>query len=103
MEDITDREKLKQSVQYECNFIGFSSSKNIWLARDVLIKQGFKRRFSKLTVLESKPDLREIFVSHKCEPDLINSTVLDGTSTTVYRCGPKIDLLVTKPEPPSTG
>ncbi|KAI7960419.1 hypothetical protein MJO29_005487 [Puccinia striiformis f. sp. tritici] len=91
MEDITDREKLKQSVQYECNFIGFSSSKNIWLARDVLIKQGFKKALFQVDSLGVKTRSTRDFC------------VLDGTSTTVYRCGPKIDLLVTKPEPPSTG
>ncbi|POW16126.1 hypothetical protein PSTT_01582 [Puccinia striiformis] len=92
MEDITDREKLKQSVQYECNFIGFSSSKNIWLARDVLIKQGFKKALFQVDSLGVKTRSTRDFCGTS-----------DGTSTTVYRCGPKMIYLLPNLNPPVLG
>ncbi|OAA56688.1 threonyl-tRNA synthetase [Niveomyces insectorum RCEF 264] len=40
----------------------------------------------------SKEDLLEMFRFNKYKQVLINSKIPDGTSTTVYRCGPLIDL-----------
>ncbi|POW22981.1 hypothetical protein PSHT_00731, partial [Puccinia striiformis] len=77
MEDITDREKLKQSVQYECNFIGFSSSKNIWLARDVLIKQGFKKALFQVDSLGVKTrSTRDFCVLGNCNLSTFNQLFL---------------------------
>lgn len=40
----------------------------------------------------TKADLLEMFRFNKYKQVLINSKIADGTSTTVYRCGPLIDL-----------
>jgi elongation factor 3 len=44
IEDVINRKKLKQSFEYECAFKGLSSSENIWLPRDDLIKRGFEKK-----------------------------------------------------------
>lgn len=44
IEDVINRKKLKQSFEYECAFKGMSSSENIWLPRDDLIKRGFEKK-----------------------------------------------------------
>lgn len=43
IEEIVSRKKLKQSYEYEVSFKGLSSSENIWLPRDDLIKRGFEK------------------------------------------------------------
>jgi len=59
-----------------------------------------KQPFERLVV--SKTDLLEMFAYNKYKQYLINSKIPDGTSTTVYRCGPMIDLCV-GPHIPNTG
>lgn len=43
IEEIITRKKLKQSYEYEVSFKNLSSSENIWLSRDDLIKRGFEK------------------------------------------------------------
>jgi elongation factor 3 len=43
IDEIIARKKLKQSYEYEVSFKGLSSSENIWLPRDDLIKRGFEK------------------------------------------------------------
>jgi elongation factor 3 len=43
IDEIVARKKLKQSYEYEVTFKGLSSSENIWLPRDDLIKRGFEK------------------------------------------------------------
>ncbi|CAE6372385.1 unnamed protein product [Rhizoctonia solani] len=59
-----------------------------------------KQRFERLVV--SKETLLEMFKYNKYKTQLIQSKIPDGTSTTVYRCGPMIDLCV-GPHVPHTG
>jgi threonyl-tRNA synthetase len=59
-------------------------------------KQPFER------LLMSKADLLEMFKSNNFKQQLIESKIPDGTSTTVYRCGPLIDLC-RGPHVPDTG
>ncbi|KAK7051098.1 threonyl-tRNA synthetase [Paramarasmius palmivorus] len=59
-----------------------------------------KQKFERLVV--SKEDLLEMFGYNKYKRYLIETKVPDGTSTTVYRCGPMIDLCV-GPHIPHTG
>ncbi|KLO07441.1 tars protein [Schizopora paradoxa] len=65
---------------------------------DGAIKQ--KQKFERLVV--SKENLLKMFEYNKYKKFLINSTVPDGESTTVYRCGPMIDLCP-GPHIPHTG
>jgi hypothetical protein len=43
IDEILTRKKLKQSYEYEVSLKGFSSSENIWLPRDDLVKRGFEK------------------------------------------------------------
>lgn len=43
IEEINNRKKLKQSYEYEVSFKGLSSTENVWLPRDELIKRGFEK------------------------------------------------------------
>ncbi|THG94303.1 hypothetical protein EW026_g7145 [Hermanssonia centrifuga] len=59
-----------------------------------------RQKFGRLVV--PKGTLLEIFAYSKYTNQLIESKIPDGTSTTVYRCGPMVDLCV-GPHIPHTG
>ncbi|KAI0926473.1 threonyl-tRNA synthetase [Taiwanofungus camphoratus] len=59
-----------------------------------------KQKFERLVVPKGK--LLEMFAYNKYKRHLIESKIPDGTSTTVYRCGPMVDLCV-GPHIPHTG
>ncbi len=59
-----------------------------------------KQPFERLTL--SKVDLLEMFRDNKYKQHIIKDKIADGTSTTVYRCGPLIDLC-RGPHVPDTG
>ncbi|KAI9505467.1 threonyl-tRNA synthetase [Coemansia sp. RSA 1358] len=59
-----------------------------------------KQPFERLVI--SKEDLMRMFSYNKYKVHLIDTRVPDGTSTTVYRCGPLIDLC-RGPHVPNTG
>ncbi|KAF2769124.1 threonyl-tRNA synthetase [Teratosphaeria nubilosa] len=59
-----------------------------------------KQPFERLEL--SKEDLLEMFAYNKYKQHIINDKISDGTSTTVYRCGPLIDLC-RGPHVPHTG
>jgi threonyl-tRNA synthetase len=59
-----------------------------------------KQKFERLAI--SKENLLEMFKHNKFKVHIINDKIPDGTSTTVYRCGPLIDLCY-GPHIPHTG
>ncbi|KAH9025011.1 hypothetical protein EDB83DRAFT_2542690 [Lactarius deliciosus] len=59
-----------------------------------------RQKFERLVV--SKEKLLEMFYYNKYKRYLIETKVPDGTSTTVYRCGPMVDLCI-GPHIPHTG
>jgi threonyl-tRNA synthetase len=59
-----------------------------------------KQKFERLVV--PKETLLEMFAYNKYKKHLIETKIPDGTSTTVYRCGPMVDLCV-GPHIPHTG
>lgn len=59
-----------------------------------------KQRFERLEV--SKENLLKMFAYNKYKQTLIQTKITDGTSSTVYRCGPLIDLC-RGPHVPHTG
>ncbi|KAF1816720.1 threonyl-tRNA synthetase [Eremomyces bilateralis CBS 781.70] len=59
-----------------------------------------KQPFERLTL--SKEDLLEMFQTNKYKQHIIKDKIPDGTFTTVYRCGPLIDLC-RGPHVPDTG
>ncbi|KAI0795521.1 hypothetical protein C8Q75DRAFT_791290 [Abortiporus biennis] len=65
---------------------------------DLAIKD--KQKFERLVV--PKETLLEMFAYNKYKKHLIETKIPDGTSTTVYRCGPMVDLCV-GPHIPHTG
>lgn len=65
---------------------------------DKAIKE--KQPFERLTL--SKENLLEMFKSNKYKQHIIKDKIPDGTDTTVYRCGPLIDLC-RGPHVPHTG
>ncbi|KAH8101741.1 tars protein [Cristinia sonorae] len=65
---------------------------------DTVIKE--KQKFERLVV--SKETLLEMFAYNKYKKHIIETKIPDGTSTTVYRCGPMVDLCV-GPHIPHTG
>lgn len=71
-------------------------------ALETLIKGAIKekQKFERLVV--AKETLLEMFSYNKYKQHIIRSKIPDGTSTTVYRCGPMIDLCV-GPHIPHTG
>ncbi|CAL1709640.1 unnamed protein product [Somion occarium] len=71
---------------------------NLEKLTDAAIKE--KQKFERLVV--SKEKLLEMFGYNKYKRYIIETKIPDGTSTTVYRCGPMIDLCV-GPHIPHTG
>ncbi|PWN49265.1 threonyl-tRNA synthetase [Violaceomyces palustris] len=71
-------------------------------ALESLIKGAIKekQKFERLVVPKEK--LLEMFNYNKYKQYIISSKIPDGTSTTVYRCGPMVDLCV-GPHVPHTG
>ncbi len=51
IDEIVGRKKLKQSYEYEVSFKGLSSSENIWLPRDDLVKRGFEKVSSLIEIV----------------------------------------------------
>ncbi|CCM05774.1 uncharacterized protein FIBRA_08007 [Fibroporia radiculosa] len=54
IDEIIGRKKLKQSYEYEVSFKGLSSSENIWLPRDDLIKRGFEKKVLEVDTREAQ-------------------------------------------------
>lgn len=54
IDEIIARKKLKQSYEYEVSFKNMSSSENIWLPRDELIKRGFEKKVLEVDTREAQ-------------------------------------------------
>lgn len=51
IDEIIARKKLKQSYEYEVSFKALSSSENLWIPRDELVKRGFEKASSPLFII----------------------------------------------------
>ncbi|EPX72358.1 cytoplasmic threonine-tRNA ligase Trs1 [Schizosaccharomyces octosporus yFS286] len=69
---------------------------------ETLAKQAIKQKQPFERLVLSKERLLEMFSHNKYKQQIIQNKIPDGTSTTVYRCGPLIDLC-TGPHVPHTG
>ncbi|KIK68334.1 hypothetical protein GYMLUDRAFT_35720 [Collybiopsis luxurians FD-317 M1] len=87
---------------YEMGIHDRSVSNNDYPALEKVSEMAIKdkQKFERLVV--SKENLLKMFHYNKYKQYLIDTKVPDGTSTTVYRCGPMIDLCV-GPHIPHTG
>jgi elongation factor 3 len=75
IEEIVTRKKLKQSYEYEVSFKGLSSSENIWLPRDELVKRGFEKVcISVLSYIEKH------FAGFGLEPEFVSHNTMRGLS-----------------------
>ena len=54
IDEIITRKKLKQSYEYEVSFKNLSSSENIWMPRDELIKRGFEKKVLEVDTREAQ-------------------------------------------------
>jgi threonyl-tRNA synthetase len=63
-----------------------------WAPLERLAAKAIKEKQPFVRLELSKEDLLEMFKSNKYKQHIIKDKIPDGTSTTVYRCGPLIDL-----------
>jgi len=54
IEEVLNRKKLKQSYEYEVSFKGLSSSENVWVPRDELVKRGFEKKVMEVDTREAQ-------------------------------------------------
>lgn len=90
IEEITSRKKLKQSYEYEVSFKGLSSSENIWLPRDDLIKRGFEKKVLEVDTREAqrlgllrplvRREIEKHFADFGLEPEFVSHNTMRGLS-----------------------
>ncbi|TFL00970.1 P-loop containing nucleoside triphosphate hydrolase protein [Pterulicium gracile] len=90
IDEITARKKLKQSYEYEVSFKGLSSSENIWLPRDDLIKRGFEKKVLEVDTREAqragllrplvRREIEKHFADFGLEPEFVSHNTMRGLS-----------------------
>ncbi|EJD46144.1 hypothetical protein AURDEDRAFT_113808 [Auricularia subglabra TFB-10046 SS5] len=90
IEEILNRKKLKQSYEYEVSFKGLSSSENIWLPRDELVKRGFEKKVIEVDTREAqragmtrplvRREIEKHFADFGLEPEFVSHNNMRGLS-----------------------
>jgi elongation factor 3 len=90
IDEIITRKKLKQSYEYEVSFKGLSSSENIWVPRDELVKRGFEKKVIEVDTREAqrlgllRPLVRREIEKHMAdfglEPEFVSHNTMRGLS-----------------------
>jgi elongation factor 3 len=90
IDEIIARKKLKQSYEYEVSFKGLSSSENIWLPRDDLIKRGFEKKVLEVDTREAqrlgllrplvRREIEKHFADFGLEPEFVSHNTMRGLS-----------------------
>jgi len=90
IDEIISRKKLKQSYEYEVSFKGLSSSENIWLPRDELIKRGFEKKVLEVDTREAqrlgllrplvRREIEKHFADFGLEPEFVSHNTMRGLS-----------------------
>ncbi|KAF9047014.1 hypothetical protein BDZ89DRAFT_1127083 [Hymenopellis radicata] len=90
IDEIVARKKLKQSYEYEVSFKGLSSSENIWLPRDDLIKRGFEKKVLEVDTREAqrlglprplvRREMEKHFADFGLEPEFVSHNTMRGLS-----------------------
>ncbi|EAU81879.1 elongation factor 3 [Coprinopsis cinerea okayama7 len=90
IDEIVNRKKLKQSYEYEVSLKGLSSSENIWLARDELIKRGFEKKVLEVDTREAqrlgllrplvRREIEKHFADFGLEPEFVSHNTMRGLS-----------------------
>ncbi|EGN96285.1 hypothetical protein SERLA73DRAFT_112506 [Serpula lacrymans var. lacrymans S7.3] len=90
IDEIIARKKLKQSYEYEVSFKNLSSSENIWLPRDDLIKRGFEKKVLEVDTREAqrlgllrplvRREIEKHFADFGLEPEFVSHNSMRGLS-----------------------
>jgi len=90
IDEIVARKKLKQSYEYEVSFKNMSSSENIWLPRDDLIKRGFEKKVLEVDTREAqrlgllrplvRREIEKHFADFGLEPEFVSHNTMRGLS-----------------------
>lgn len=90
IEEIVSRKKLKQSYEYEVSFKNLSSSENIWLPRDDLIKRGFEKKVLEVDTREAqrlgllrplvRREIEKHFADFGLEAEFVSHNTMRGLS-----------------------
>ncbi|BGP37670.1 translational elongation factor EF-1 alpha [Rhodotorula kratochvilovae] len=90
IDEITNRKKLKQSFEYEVTFKGLSSSENLWLPRDELIRRGFEKKVMEVDSREAqkagllrplvRKEIEAHFTDFGLEPEFTTHNTMRGLS-----------------------
>ncbi|KAG9091131.1 translational elongation factor EF-1 alpha [Ceratobasidium sp. 370] len=90
IDEIVSRKKLKQSYEYEVSFKNMSSTENIWLPRDELIKRGFEKKVLELDTREAqrlgllrplvRREIEKHFADFGLEPEFVSHNTMRGLS-----------------------
>ncbi|KAF8823731.1 P-loop containing nucleoside triphosphate hydrolase protein [Lentinula edodes] len=90
IDEIVARKKLKQSYEYEVSFKALSSSENIWLPRDELIKRGFEKKVIEVDTREAqrlgllrplvRREIEKHFADFGLEPEFVSHNTMRGLS-----------------------
>ncbi|KAG7453078.1 uncharacterized protein BT62DRAFT_959320 [Guyanagaster necrorhizus] len=90
IDEIVARKKLKQSYEYEVSFKGLSSSENIWLPRDDLVKRGFEKKVIEVDTREAqrlgllrplvRREIEKHFADFGLEPEFVSHNTMRGLS-----------------------
>ncbi|KAK2460660.1 hypothetical protein APHAL10511_007130 [Amanita phalloides] len=90
IDEIVTRKKLKQSYEYEVSFKGLSSSENIWLPRDELVKRGFEKKVLEVDTREAqrlgllrplvRREIEKHFADFGLEPEFVSHNTMRGLS-----------------------
>ncbi|KAI6124021.1 P-loop containing nucleoside triphosphate hydrolase protein [Pisolithus croceorrhizus] len=83
IDEIISRKKLKQSYEYEVSFKGLSSTENLWVPRDELIKRGFEKKvLERLGLLRPlvRREIEKHFADFGLEPEFVSHNSMRGLS-----------------------
>ncbi|EJD06251.1 uncharacterized protein FOMMEDRAFT_18396 [Fomitiporia mediterranea MF3/22] len=90
LEEIIARKKLKQSYEYEISFKGLSSSENIWVPRDELVKRGFEKKVLEVDTREAqrlgllrplvRREIEKHFADFGLEAEFVSHNTMRGLS-----------------------
>lgn len=90
IEEIISRKKLKQSYEYEVSLKNLSSSENIWLPRDDLIKRGFEKKVLEVDTREAqrlgllrplvRREIEKHFADFGLDPEFVSHNTMRGLS-----------------------
>ncbi|KAG2039141.1 hypothetical protein BDR03DRAFT_810742, partial [Suillus americanus] len=80
IEEIVAHKILKQSYEYEVSFKNMSSSENVWMPRDELIKCGFKKKVFEVDTREAQclGLLRPLVHREGLEPEFVLHKTMSG-------------------------